>query len=180
MGSAVSWSMVQEIIPQWLYWKLELMQVIVMGFNPQLTHLFEELQPLRKQGWHLWGLNTQSGDAKWCEMSEWTGTPRSFISFSYETSMSRRHCFVRAHAVWLSSHSMTLGAGGLQPPSPMCSWKYSPLILKEDNGVGCHIYGDGKLARPAIIVNDCNFIGLRRRMLLAMNSYMKLVQIAVK
>ena len=120
MGSAVSWSMVQEIIPQWLYWKLELMQVIVMGFNPQLTHLFEELQPLRKQGWHLWGLNTQSGDAKWCEMSEWTGTPRSFISFSYETSMSRRHCFVRAHAVWLSSHSMTLGAGGLQPPSPIC------------------------------------------------------------
>ena len=108
------------MIPQWLHWKLELMQVIVMGFNLQLTHLFEELQPLRKQGWHLWGLNTQSGDAKWCEMSEWTGTPRSFISFSYETSMSRRHCFVRAHAVWLSSHSMTLGAGGLQPPSPIC------------------------------------------------------------
>ena len=37
---------------------------IVMGVDPQLTHLFEELQPLRKQGWHLWGLNTQSGDAK--------------------------------------------------------------------------------------------------------------------
>ena len=108
------------IIPQWPYWKVELMKVIVMGFNPQLTHLFEELQHLRKQGWHLWDLNTQSGDAKWCEMSEWTGTPRSFISFSYETSMSRRHCFVRAHAVWLSSHSMTLGAGGLQPPSPIC------------------------------------------------------------
>ena len=60
------------------------------------------------------------------------------------------------------------------------AWKYFPLILKEDNGVGRYIYGDGKLARPAIIVNDCNFIGLRRRMLLAMNSYMKLVQIAFK
>ena len=67
----------------------------------------------------------------------------------------------------------------------MCSWKYFPLILKEDNGVVRYIYGDGKLARPAIIVNDCNFIGLRRRMFLAMNSYMmnsymKLVQIAFK
>ena len=64
--------------------------------------------------------------------------------------------------------------------SDMCSWKYSPLMLKDDDGVGRYIYGDGKLARPAIIVNDCNFIGLRRRMLLAMKSYMKLVQIAFK
>ena len=49
MGSAVSWSMVQEIIPQWLYWKLELMQVIVMGFNPQLTHLFEDYNLLENR-----------------------------------------------------------------------------------------------------------------------------------